>query len=54
MRIISYNVNEIFEKKLYLLIPFYIFNHEKKLKSYENDEKKLKKLEEEYKDIVRR
>lgn len=30
MKVQSYSLNDIFEKKLLMLIPFYIFSHEKK------------------------
>ena len=40
--------NELFEKKLFFLIPFHIFVYEKDFKELEENKKKLKQLEEEY------
>ncbi len=51
LKIQSYNIDEIFDKKLYFLIPFYIFTHESKLKCYNEDSKELEKLQAEYKYI---
>ena len=39
-RLASYTPEDIFEKKLYLLIPFYIFNCEGGFNEYDNDEEK--------------
>lgn len=50
----QYTLDEIFEKRLLLLIPFYIFSHEKRFEEYENDETKLKLLQEEYELIKNR
>ncbi len=44
----KYTIEEIFEKNLLLLIPFYIFSHEKRFEEYEKDESQLRSLEEEY------
>ena len=44
----QYTLDEIFEKKLLLLIPFYIFSHEARFDEYEKDKVKLKGLQEEY------
>lgn len=46
-----YTIEEIFEKKLLLLIPFYIFAHEKRFEEYEKDETKLQALRAEYEEI---
>ncbi len=43
-----YTLEEIFEKNLLLLIPFYIFSHETRFDEYERDQAKLKALQEEY------
>ena len=40
--------DEIFEKKLLLLIPFYIFSHETRFGEYEKNRMKLRVLQEEY------
>ena len=50
----QYTIDEIFEKRLLFLIPFYIFSHEKRFEEYENDETKLKLLQEEYELIKNR
>jgi len=47
----QYTPEEIFEKKLLLLIPFYIFSHETQFEEYEKDKTKLKRLQEEYEQI---
>ena len=44
----QYTLKEIFEKNLLLLIPFYIFSHEKLFEEYEKDPTKLRSLQEEY------
>jgi len=44
----TYGIEEIFEKKLLFLIPFYIFSHESQFEVYNTDERKLKELQEEY------
>jgi len=37
----QYTLEEIFQKNLLLLIPFYIFSHENRFEEYERDETKL-------------
>ncbi|EOS70121.1 hypothetical protein C818_02093 [Lachnospiraceae bacterium MD308] len=44
----QYTIDEIFEKRLLFLIPFYIFSHEKRFEEYEKDGTKLKLLQGEY------
>jgi hypothetical protein len=44
LKVKSYTLKEIFEKKLLLLIPFYIFNYEDKFNGIEIDGEKLKAL----------
>ncbi|MCI8725972.1 MAG: hypothetical protein HFG66_07560 [Hungatella sp.] len=44
----QYTLEEIFEKNLLLLIPFYIFSHETQFEEYEKDKTKLEALQEEY------
>lgn len=46
-----YTVEDIFDKKLLLLIPFYIFSHEGRFEEYEKDKIKLMALQEEYEQI---
>lgn len=47
----QYTLEEIFEKNLLLLIPFYIFSHETRFDEYEKHKTKLKTLQEEYEQI---
>ena len=54
MRVSDYTVDDIFEKKLYFLIPFYIFNIEKELKQYNDNGERLKELKRMYQDILDR
>jgi len=54
LRIRNYNIEEIFYKKLYFLIPFYIFCYENKFKNINNNEEQLKKLMDEYYEIKNR
>ena len=51
MRMQTYTLEEIFEKKLYILLPFYIFFFEKSLSAYKNDEKARHKLRQEFESI---
>ena len=54
MKVQKYTVEEIFDKKLLFLIPFYIFSHEKRFAEYEQDAHKLEELKTEYKKIIDR
>lgn len=54
LKVRQYTVKEIFEKKLYFLIPFHIFVYEKSFKELEENSEKLAKLEAEYTAIVNR
>ncbi len=54
MKLKLYTIEEIFEKKLLFLIPFYIFSHESRFEEYEKDKRKLETLEEEYEQIKNR
>ncbi len=47
----QYTLEEIFEKNLLLLIPFYIFSHETRFDEYEKHKTKLKTLQEDYEQI---
>ena len=51
MKTQRYTIEEIFEKKLLFLIPFYIFTHEKWFEEYEKDEERLQALQQEYEEI---
>ena len=46
-----YTLEDIFEKNLLLLIPFYIFSHEAQFEEYEKDRTKLENLQAEYEQI---
>ena len=50
----DFTIDRIFEKDLFFLIPFYIFNYEKELKAINDDEDKIDALLELYKDIYDR
>ena len=54
MKVQEYTLEDIFSKGLLLLIPFYIFSHEKNFQVYNNNEQKLTKLKAEYQDILER
>ena len=54
MKVQSYSLDEIFEKGLLMLIPFYIFSHEKSFSEYNNNEQKLEELKAEYRIILER
>ncbi len=50
----TYSLNDIFEKRLLMLIPFYIFSHEKSFSEYNSNEQKLEELRAEYQLILDR
>ncbi len=52
MKMQSYSLDDIFEKGLLILIPFYIFLYEKKFKAYNSDKQKLEELKAEYRKIL--
>ena len=54
MRLSDYSVDAIFEKKLYLLIPFLLFNREKRFEQIENDETQYNALIDEIRSIYER
>lgn len=54
MKVQAYSLNDIFEKRLLLLIPFYIFSHEKNFPEYNSNEQELSELKSEYQDILER
>ena len=54
LKVKRYTIHELFEKKLFFLIPFHIFVYEKDFKELEENKKKLKQLEEEYAAICER
>ncbi len=54
MKVQTYSLDEIFEKRLLILIPFYIFSHEKSFPEYNSNEQKLEELKAEYQKILER
>lgn len=52
MKVQAYSLDEIFEKRLLLLIPFYIFSHEKNFPEYNNSEQRLAELKAEYQEVL--
>ncbi len=54
MKMQVYTIDDIFEKNLLFLIPFYIFTHEKELEECDKNEDKLEILKQEYEDIKKR
>ena len=53
-KIVKYSIDEIFEKKLYILIPFYIFTYEADFDEYNTDKEKLAELHGQYQLIIDR
>lgn len=47
----KYTLQDIWNKEMYLLIPFYIFTHEANFPKYNEDETELKELVEEFEEI---
>ncbi len=54
MKVQKYSLDDIFEKRLLMLIPFYIFSHEKGFPEYNSNEQKLAELKAEYQIILER
>ncbi len=54
MKVQEYSLQDIFSKNLLLLIPFYIFSHEKDFSIYNSNEQRLEELRAEYQDILKR
>ncbi|MBR1658487.1 MAG: hypothetical protein IJ697_08490 [Synergistaceae bacterium] len=54
MKVQDYSLEQIFNKGLLFLLPFYIFSHQKHFREYERDESKLNSLLDEYKIISQR
>ena len=53
IKMADYTADDIFRKKLYMLIPFYIFNFEKQFEAINQDEEKLKEVVKEYRSILK-
>ena len=54
MKVQTYSLDDIFEKGLLMLIPFYIFSHEKSFPEYNKNEQKLAELRAKYQEILDR
>lgn len=54
MKVQMYSLDDIFEKGLLMLIPFYIFSHEKRFPEYNSNEQRLAELKAEYQEILER
>ena len=54
MKVQEYTLEDIFSKGSLLLIPFYIFLHEKNFKVYNSNKQKLAVLKAEYRSILER
>lgn len=54
IKVRNYSIQEIFEKELWFLIPFYIFNYERNMRELNRDENQRKDLLEKYEDIKKR
>jgi len=54
MRAQKYSLDDIFEKRLLMLIPFYIFAHENSFPEYNSNGQKLEELKAEYQVILER
>ena len=52
IKVQNYTLDELFEKHLYFLVPFYIFTHENDLSSYNDSSVKLDALKSEYVNIM--
>ncbi len=50
----DYDIDDIFSKKLYMLLPFYIFNYENELEDINSSEEKLEKMFSVYDEIYGR
>lgn len=54
MKVQSYSLDDIFEKRLLMLIPFYIFSHEDSFPDYNSSRQRLENLKSEYREILNR
>ncbi len=54
MKVQKYSLDDIFDKRLLMLIPFYIFSHENSFPEYNSNDQKLEKLKAEYQVILER
>ena len=54
LKVLDYDIDEIFEKRLYFLVPFYIFNYENQLQDIEAAPEKLRELQDFYVEMIKR
>ena len=54
MKLSDYGVDAVFEKRLYLLIPFLLFNYEKRFQQIEGSESEQETLKETFRDMFRK
>ena len=54
MKVQKYSLDDIFDKRLLMLIAFYIFSHENSFPEYNSNDQKLEKLKAEYQVILER
>ena len=54
LKVKNYTLNEIFDKQLWMLIPFYIFRYEKEFRKINGDEERLRSLRMEYEKVAAR
>ena len=54
IKVSDYSIDDLFRKRLYMLIPFHIFNYERSLSIIDKDSAKSDRLAEEYARIVER
>lgn len=52
MKVQNYSIDEIFEKRLFFLIPFHIFVYEKNFEAYDTNEQRMAELTQVYEEIV--
>ncbi len=54
MKVSDFSIDDLFDKKLYFLIPFYIFNLESEIKKNDTDDKYVSELADTYRMILSR
>ncbi len=54
MKVHRYTLEDLFSKRLLMLLPFYIFSYEKDFPEYNNSKQKLESLVAEYQEILAR
>ncbi|WP_026488047.1 hypothetical protein [Butyrivibrio sp. XBB1001] len=54
IKVSDFSIDNIFENRLYMMIPFYIFNFESEFKAINEDEDRTEKLADVFRDIIDR